>query len=43
MAHSLMRRTDDSATAENGYEVLLDSNNSNVDLYERETQSLHKE
>ena len=42
-AHSLMRRTDDQATAKNGYEVLLDSNNSNVDLYERETQSLHKE
>ena len=42
-AHSLVRRTDDAATAENGYEVLLDSNNSNTDLYESETQLLHEE
>ena len=41
-AHSLVRRTDDAATAENGYEVLLDSNNSNTDLYESETQLLHE-
>ena len=40
--HSLMRKTDQGATAEKGYEVLLDSNNSNNDLYERETQSLHE-
>ena len=42
LAHSLVRRTDDTATAENGYEVLLDSNNSNTDLYESETQLLHE-
>ena len=40
--HTLMRKTDLEATAEKGYEVLLDSNNSNSDLYERETQSLHE-
>ena len=40
---SLMRKTDQEATGENGYEVLLDTNNSNTDLYERGSQSLHKE
>ena len=40
--HSLMRQVDQDATAASGYQVLLDSNNSNTDLYERETQSLHE-
>ena len=40
--HTLMRQVDHQATDENGYEVLLDTNNSNTDLYERETQSLHE-
>ena len=40
--HSLMRQVDQDATATSGYQVLLDSNNSNTDLYERETQSLHE-
>lgn len=39
---TLMRHVDQDATAEGGYEVLLDTNNSNTDLYERETQSLHQ-
>lgn len=38
---TLMRRTDDEASASAGYEVLLDTNNSTEDFYERETQSLH--
>lgn len=40
--HTLMRRVDEDATGAAGYEVLLDTNNSNTDLYERETQSLHE-
>ncbi|MCI1640404.1 MAG: DUF4876 domain-containing protein [Bacteroidales bacterium] len=40
--HTLFRHTDEDATAKNGFEVLEDTNNSTNDLYERETQSLHK-
>ena len=40
--HTLMRQTDFQATEAGGYEVLLDTNNSTNDLYERETQSLHQ-
>lgn len=40
--HSLFRKTDDQASAEAGFEVLQDTNNSSNDFYERETQSLHK-
>lgn len=40
--HSLFRRTDEEATAEKGFEVLMDTNNSSNDLYERQTQSLHE-
>lgn len=40
--HSLFRKTDESASAEAGFEVLQDTNNSTDDFYERETQSLHK-
>lgn len=40
--HTLMRKTDEEASAQKGFEVLLDSNNSSNDLYERETQSLHE-
>jgi len=36
--HSLMRKTE----KEEGYEILLDTNNSQNDWYERETQSLHE-
>ena len=37
-----MRRVDETASAEQGFEVLMDTNNSTADFYERETQSLHK-
>ena len=40
--HTLMRRVDETASAEQGFEVLMDTNNSTADFYERETQSLHK-
>jgi hypothetical protein len=40
--HTLFRNTDETATAEKGYEVLQDTNNSTKDFYERKTQSLHK-
>lgn len=42
LGHTLMRRTDDEASAAAGYEVLLDTNNSSEDFYEREKQSLHE-
>lgn len=41
LGHSLHRRTDEKATAEAGYEVLMDTNNSSNDFYERQTSSLH--
>ena len=40
--HSLHRNIDTEATAEKGFEVLMDTNNSTNDFHERETQSLHK-
>jgi len=40
--HTLMRRTDEENTASQGYEVLIDTNDSSNDFYERETQSLHE-
>ena len=39
--HTLRRMVDESASAENGYEVLVDTNNSSNDFYESEIQSLH--
>lgn len=39
--HTLMRKTDEENTASAGYEILLDTNDSSNDFYERETQSLH--
>ncbi len=41
LGRSLMRRTDEELSALVGYEVLADTNNSSVDFYEREKQSLH--
>lgn len=38
---SLMRRTDEEASAAAGFEILEDTNNSSNDFYERETASLH--
>lgn len=40
--HSLMRNTDYEATNQMGFEVLSDTNNSTLDFYEREVQSLHE-
>lgn len=42
LGHSLMRKLDEEATEVAGYEVLVDSNNSSEDFYEREIQSLHE-
>ena len=42
LGHTLMRKTDEEQTAAAGYEVLVDTNNSLNDFYERETQSLHE-
>ncbi len=39
---TVMRRIDAAASETAGYEILLDTNNSQNDLYERETQSLHE-
>lgn len=41
LGHTLMRRVDEELSASSGYEVLVDTNNSSNDFYERETQSLH--
>jgi hypothetical protein len=42
LGHSLMRHVDEVASAEAGYEVLADTNNSLNDFYESEKQSLHE-
>ena len=39
---TLMRKVDEAASETAGYEILVDSNNSTEDFYERETQSLHR-
>ena len=40
--HTLMRREDQQASLQAGFEVLQDTNNSSYDFYEREVQSLHQ-
>jgi len=42
LGHSLMRKVDEEASAGAGYEILMDTNNSGNDFYERERQSLHE-
>lgn len=42
LGHTLMRKTDEAQSAVVGYEVLVDTNNSLNDFYEREIQSLHE-
>lgn len=42
LGHTLMRKTDEEQSAASGYEVLIDTNNSLNDFYERQTQSLHE-
>ena len=39
--HTVRRKVDEAASAENGFEVLMDTNNSSNDFYESEIQSLH--
>jgi hypothetical protein len=39
--HTLMRRTNENKSQAAGYEILVDTNNSSNDFYERDTQSLH--
>jgi len=39
--HTVRRKVNESASAENGFEVLTDTNNSSNDFYESEIQSLH--
>ena len=42
LGHTLMRRVDEEATAQAGYEILADTNNSLNEFYETEKQSLHE-
>ena len=42
LGHTIFRRKDDIMSAQSGYEVLYDTNNSSFDFYEREVQSLHE-
>lgn len=42
MGHTIHRKLDEEATAEKGYDIYQDTNNSSNDFYERETQSLRK-
>lgn len=41
--HTVMRKRDQAASIDLGFEVLQDTNNSSEDFYERETQSLHEQ
>lgn len=42
LGHTLFRNVDEEATATMGFEVLMDTNNSSNDFYERERQSLYE-
>lgn len=42
LGHTLMRKVDEELTISSGFEVLMDTNNSSEDFYEREIQSLHE-
>ena len=42
LGHTLMRKVNEEATAQAGYEILADTNNSLNDFYETEKQSLHE-
>lgn len=42
LGRTLHRHVDEAASAEAGYEVLVDTNNSSHDFYERSQQSLHE-
>ena len=42
LGHTLMRKVDEELTKSSGFDVLMDTNNSSEDFYEREIQSLHE-
>ena len=42
LGHTLHRKVNEDMSNNAGYEVLMDTNNSSVDFYEREKQSLHE-
>lgn len=42
LGHTLHRKVNEEMSSNAGYEVLMDTNNSSVDFYEREKQSLHE-
>ncbi|MDE5636515.1 MAG: DUF4876 domain-containing protein [Alistipes sp.] len=42
LGRTLHRKVDEQASAEAGYEILVDTNNSSEDFYERSEQSLHE-
>lgn len=42
LGHTLFRKTDEQASEDKGFEVLMDTNNSLNDFYERNEQSLHE-
>ncbi|MGN0189494.1 MAG: DUF4876 domain-containing protein [Candidatus Cryptobacteroides sp.] len=42
LGHTLMRKVNEEKTATEGFEVLVDTNNSSNDFYESQVQSLHK-
>ena len=42
LGHTLFRHTDEQASEISGYEILMDTNNSSTDFYERTQQSLHE-
>lgn len=42
LGHTLMRKVNAAKTEEEGFEVLVDTNNSSNDFYESKVQSLHK-
>ena len=42
LGHTLFRKTDEQASEDKGFEVLVDTNNSLNDFYERNEQSLHE-
>lgn len=42
LGHTIRRKTDEQLSAQAGYEILIDTNNSTNDCYESNIQSLHK-
>lgn len=42
LGHTLFRNVDEETSSSMGYEILMDTNNSSIDFYERQTQYLHE-